>query len=119
MGSTNPGDLMGSTGGGGPGPMSTLNGGTVETSVNSSQSMSITDIGGDEGGGLIIISAADVNGVLTEGDDFLNPEEDDFSTALEGEDYSPISDSFSLEQFFPSVNNVRIIILIVVHQRRT
>jgi hypothetical protein len=82
----------------------------VGSSSASSGSCSLNPLA-DEGGGLIIISAADVNGVLTDVDDFTSNDNEDFSTddfgrSLGSDDYAPISDSFSLDQFFPSVNNV-------------
>ena len=67
--------------------------------ANEEGSLSIlTDLSADEGGGLTIISAADVNGVLLSEDDY--PNNNDFTT-LEGDDYN-----CSIEQFFPNVNNV-------------
>ncbi|KAF2358636.1 hypothetical protein FHG87_010609 [Trinorchestia longiramus] len=90
----------------------TLNQGRNENNLSSSSSTPGCPLNSmaDEGGGLIIISAADVNGVLTDGDDFASNENEDFSTddfgrGLGSDDYTPISDSFSLEQFFPNVNN--------------
>ena len=98
---------MGSGMGGGAASLSLMvsSGGSADESGTLG---SMTDISADAGGGLICITEADVNSVLKDGgDDYSANEPDDFSTALEGDDYIPTNDSFSLDQFFPTVNNVR------------